>query len=336
MSIKPAPTNVASYQGVQVPAAKDDSHGRCRAGPLRRAASTVTEIQDRPRGLADLFSQRLHFTYVQILHAADNPAVAAIHDLRVAIRRSGEIIHVLIRANVLARRPARRLLRTLQRIRRVAGDIRDLDVLRSLAEQSPSPPGSARRRRRLLEYTGRRRATLLKKLRRRLQRVSGKNPFAFLEDALASARGAPELERRLARALAGRIADNGKKFRRAGARALRERSPELAHRARIAGKRWRYACEPATQTGLADGRKLIDQLKHLQKTTGELHDVCFALASLAAPEQQVSCTAARAKKPGRESLWPAELRRRFARLLQRTLSELAAAQQWELPGSEAP
>ncbi len=320
-----------------MPAAKNDSHGRCLAGPPRRAVSSVAEIPDRPRGLAKLFGQRLHFTYVQILHAADNPDVDAIHDLRVAIRRSGEIIHALIRADCcgLARRPARRLLRTLQKIRRGAGGIRDLDVLSSLAERSESPMGSARQRRLLLEQTARRRAALLKKLRGLLQRVSDESPFASLEDALASAPGAPELERRLAQALAGRIADNGKKFRRACARALQERSPELVHRARIAGKRWRYACEPATQTGLTDGRKLIDQLKHLQKITGDLHDVYFALQSLPTPEQQASFAAARAKKAGRESRWPAGLRRRFARLLQRTLRELAAAQQWKLPGEES-
>ncbi len=236
--------------------------------------------------MVDLFRRKVATTYAQLVRTAGRPDAQAIHDLRVALRRCGEVLQVMDLAGLLSHRKIHRGLRSLRRLRRLAGQIRDWDVLtaRVKSPKRATRQGERRRatgsaaleQRRWLEAAARRRQRRLAKLKQLLEAALGDGYFDRLERRLI-APDAAHLGLLLAQALEARLAQNQRKFRQACTRAVEACSPESAHRARIAGKRLRYAWELATESGLWDGRGVIRRLKKLQTITGQLHDTQFAL-----------------------------------------------------------
>jgi CHAD domain-containing protein len=178
-----------------------------------------------------------------------------VHSFRTTTRRLQTLLE-LIPADG---RNQKKLLKMLERIRRRAGRVRDLDV-QLAALRSLKVPLEPRRKtqltQRLLELRVRHEKKLrkllkqndLRELRKRLKRTAAAVNFESLRDPLAMAR----------QMLESAAPRNG---------AVND---ELLHRCRLAVKRARYAAEFAPKS--AEQTQLITQLKRLQDTLGRWHD----------------------------------------------------------------
>jgi CHAD domain-containing protein/CYTH domain-containing protein len=199
----------------------------------------------------------------------------ALHDFRVGLRR--------LRSALRSYEPqlhgalGKRLRRRLRRLARATGASRDAEVHAAwLAEQQPSlAPGeragaaffadrlaSARRAADddLADEVLERFPKLSRRVSRSLRRYERTVDVEALDEGPTFASTSAELLRDLAATLEGSLA---------AVRGIEDQ--ELAHEARIAGKRLRYALEPLV--GLVDGvAPLVKQLKRLQDALGELHD----------------------------------------------------------------
>ena len=178
-----------------------------------------------------------------------------VHSFRTTTRRLQTLLELIPAEG----RNQKKLLKMLERIRRRAGRVRDLDV-QLAALRSLKVPLEPRRKtqltQRLLELRGRHEKKLrkllkqkdLRELRKRLKRAAAAIDFETLRDPLAEAR----------RMLESAASTNG---------AVND---ELLHRCRLAVKRARYAAEFAPKS--AEKTQLITQLKRLQDTLGRWHD----------------------------------------------------------------
>jgi CHAD domain-containing protein len=156
-------------------------------------------------------------------------------------------------------RNQKKLLKMLERIRRRAGRVRDLDV-QLAALRSLKIPLEPRRKtqlmQRLLELRAQHERKLrkllkerdLRDLRKRLKRVAGEVDFKTLRDPLALAQ----------QMLESAAPSNGPV------------KDESLHRWRLAVKRARYAAEFAPKS--PEKTQFIAQLKRLQDTLGHWHD----------------------------------------------------------------
>jgi CHAD domain-containing protein len=204
----------------------------------------------------------------------------AAHDLRVASRRLASALDVW--GAMLGVDRTRRLQRSLRRLRRSAGPLRDAEVthelLARLAGNLPhysklAVEDLARRiERRMLRRTApaarAARGVLLRKIARELDRSL--RTLARPIGAAASRASAIERVDQLERAARGALAS-----------AIRDRRDDALHAARIAVKRWRYGLEslraldpdgsPAAKRrapGLAETRSLQRGLGHLHDLAG--------------------------------------------------------------------
>jgi len=195
-------------------------------------------------------------TEKELLRLASEPSPDAVHSFRRATRR---LETLLAEFPAKANRNQDKLLRMLDRIRRRAGKVRDIDVQLSALrgfKVSLEPRRKTRLVEQLLEARvqhERRLSKLLKKndvreIRRRLRRVSESFPHALRVDPVKTA----------ARIL-GSV--NG------SAASLND---EALHRYRLALKRARYAAEFAPRSTTAE--QLIRELKRLEDALGAWHD----------------------------------------------------------------
>ena len=184
------------------------------------------------------------------------PAPKSVHRFRTYSRRVETILSEL--ATELSRND-KKLLRTLEKMRKKAGKVRDLDVqigaLRNL--RIPSEP---ERKARLMR-------TMLEERTRREEKL----PKLFDQDTVA------ELRRRLKRAARNLEippqADPVAKALRLFADVRRESgtvSESKLHEYRIIGKRARYLAELAGKD--ADAQRVNEQLKQMQDAIGDWHD----------------------------------------------------------------
>lgn len=196
---------------------------------------------DTVRLLADLDDRFSAVTRAvrRVRESADDEAV---HDLRVSCRRmiaAGDVWR-----DALRRRPARALRRRLRRLRRRAGDVRDLEVhverLRELRENLQGGPREMaayvlgglepQAAQALMQIQRRMRARPLRRMADRYARATRDlrmNPAVTV--SLLAAR--TEFSRR------------GLEARAALHAALESGHAELLHAARVAVKKWRYAAE---------------------------------------------------------------------------------------------
>lgn len=178
-----------------------------------------------------------------------------VHSFRTTTRRLQTLLELIPAEG----RNQKKLLKMLERIRRRAGRVRDLDV-QLAALRSLKVPLEPRRKtqltQRLLELRAQQEKKLkkllkqkdLRELRRRLKRAASVADFDMLRDPLAMARQMLE----------------------SAAPANGPVNDELLHRCRLAVKRARYAAEFAPKS--AEKTQLITQLKRLQDTLGHWHD----------------------------------------------------------------
>lgn len=203
----------------------------------------------------------------------DGPGHA--HKLRVATRRSAAALDLFERC--VRKKDHRRWRRALRRIRRAAGQVRDMDVLTTLllrVQKKASPDTHAAIDFLLHEARERRREG-----EKRLIRAAERHPRSRLR----------EMRRTMLRNLREREGDGASErllFRDAGRATLREiladfraageadlSSIEALHGLRLAGKRLRYATEVfGPLLGEQSAGSLLPMLEELQESLGAIND----------------------------------------------------------------
>jgi len=190
-----------------------------------------------------------------LLRLSSGQEAENVHSFRTTTRRLQTLLE-LIPAHG---RKQKKLLKMLERIRRRAGRVRDLDV-QLAALRSLKVPLEPRRKTQLMQGLLELRAQherklrkLLKErdqrdLRKRLKRAAGEVDFTTLHDPLALAQ----------QMLVSAAPPNG------------QVNDESLHQWRLAVKRARYAAEFAPKS--AQKTQFITQLKRLQDTLGHWHD----------------------------------------------------------------
>ncbi len=205
-----------------------------------------------------------------------------VHQARVASRRLREAVPVL--AKDVASRKGKKAQRTLGKLTRALGTVRELDVtvtvLDCLAREERVAAAAvgdvrlhvvAERERRRVRMLERLERIDIGKLERRLAAIG-----AALQEASSEHWRA---------ALAGRIAKRAKALGVAIEAAGQLYEAESLHRVRIAVKKLRYALEIAAGTG-TEAAPLLGTLKRAQDALGRLHDLQVLEAHVAAVQER--------------------------------------------------
>lgn len=194
----------------------------------------------------------------------------AVHDLRVAIRRTRTLLEA--GRPVLGRFQADETRRALRSVMQATGALRDeevlLELLASLGVDHPDV-------RTWLEARGRRE----QRLRRALVRLVASGELdrgrALLE-AMLSFRTNPRRDRRLAKFSRRAVERARREVERRRSAALDD--PAALHRLRIAYKRLRYTAEAFADALPADATTVAQRAARFQGRLGDLHDADVAIA----------------------------------------------------------
>ena len=190
-----------------------------------------------------------------------------VHQFRSAARRLQTLLEELL--PVCGRRH-RKLLKALSRIRKRAGQVRDVDV-QLAALRSLKTPQEPRRKSNLMNKLIELRAEHEKKLRKALNKGAVREFRKRLKSAAKDAKGAAAVDAlAVARKMIGQAP-------RPDARGVL--SEDLLHHYRIVGKRARYVAELAPPS--TEAAEFITQLKRIQDASGDWHD-WFTLTRTAA------------------------------------------------------
>jgi CHAD domain-containing protein len=230
------------------------------------------------------------------LPAALEGEVAAIHKARVASRRVREALPV-----VLAQAPpkqVRRIRRTVQRITRALGPLREIDVTLGLiaaeAEVHPDAAGALDDlRRQVVEERRRREAHLIDRLQAiDIEKLAYRVTAALEPDPHETQDGNPAVVARAV--LAVRAARRARQLSAAIEAAGSLYAPEPLHDVRIAVKKLRYALELAADLRLLASNGSVARLKAVQNTLGALHDLQIASKRIEAAQAELPAEAAEA------------------------------------------
>ena len=220
-----------------------------------------------------LLEARLRDVAPRVLASADDGD--AVHDLRVALRRTRTVLEV--GRSVLGRFHADEVRRALREVMRASSALRDdevlLELIASVVSGGVSHPDvqawlDTRRRR-----ESRLRGALSKTLRSgELERGRG------LLEALLAFRIDPSRDRRITK-FARRAVERARREvdRRRGAR---PDDAEALHRLRIAYKRLRYTVETFEGALPSDTAQLAQGAARFQKRLGDVHDVDVAIGAV--------------------------------------------------------
>jgi CHAD domain-containing protein len=218
--------------------------------------------------------------HLSIAAREDNLDLEHIHDLRVATRRAAAALDLF--EDLLPKRRRKRMRKSLRKIRRTAGEARDLDVFRTrLAAWAIDAPAEA------IELLNAHLAAARKNVQPRLRRAYGKltkNDFAGSCHALVARvrwhrkdTGLPEPTIR--EAVSQRCRPLVERFAAAAGLDLAEY--EGMHQFRVTGKALRYALEVFSGTLDASFREEVyPQLVDLQDRLGEINDLVSAVERL--------------------------------------------------------
>jgi len=219
--------------------------------------------------------ERLRDVWHYAALASCNPEKDAeyVHQLRVSARRARAVLEIF--ANWLPRRNTRKMKKTLRRLRRSAGDARDLDVLYCrLTEIADAKRAHhlcsvikqvATHRQKAQEpviasYKKARRQRFRKRSRALIKRVRRRNDESFAEAA---------------RSALGPIVDDF--FVAAASNTLNDKT---LHRMRVSGKQVRYAMELTAGAFDASFREeLYPTFVEVQEKLGEINDHVTAIAT---------------------------------------------------------
>lgn len=206
-----------------------------------------------------------------LLRAAAQGGREPIHALRVATRRAQAALDVF--ADLLGARRSKRVAKRLRRMRRAAGEARDLDVLvERLRGREDGSRGVAGRTLGRLEAERRDARRPLSKLAERCPRRRWRRRTRALVATIDGTRSRERFDRFAAR----RLAEIHARFAAATASLAKRPRHEAAaavHRLRIAAKKTRYATEILAVHAPAHWRRLwLDRLARFQAVAGDSAD----------------------------------------------------------------
>ncbi|HVL69908.1 MAG TPA: CHAD domain-containing protein [Vicinamibacterales bacterium] len=208
-----------------------------------------------------------------------------VHQARVASRRLREAVPVV--APDACRPKARKTARTIRKLTRALGGVRELDVTLQLIDElcaadDLSRPALQDVRLHVAAERDRRREEMLERL--------GELNLAKLDRRLAdvaeeSACVTTEVWRQ---ALAARLSKRARRLTAAVEAAGQLYAAEQLHDVRIAAKKLRYGLELAAEAGITAARPLVRTLKRVQTTLGKLHDLQVLQQHVAAVQLDAS------------------------------------------------
>lgn len=202
-----------------------------------------------------------------------------VHQARVASRRLREAVPVL--STGLKGIKARKTRKTIRKITRALGAVRELDVALGLidelaAQDDISRPAlqevrlhvAGQRERRRDEMLASLAAVDITKLDRRLEKLA----VGAAEDPAGSWRDA----------LARRLLKRAKRLAESVNAAGQLYAPDQLHRVRIDAKKLRYGLELASDSGVLAARPLVTAVRKIQTVLGTLHDLQVLQSHVAA------------------------------------------------------
>jgi CHAD domain-containing protein len=201
-----------------------------------------------------------------------------IHDLRVYSRRLQQTFRVMLPKPVPPK--ARKLIRTLRKVRQAYGNSRNLDVNIDLIQQKHQEAGAAivRQSWEMLQDTlaAERRAEIVQAR----QKMARYDIVAFIGRAqtlMESADIGSDVVEKLRQTVRAALKD----WHDALDLAKDDRSVENLHALRIAAKRLRYRAELLAELGSGGMKPAIKTIKEFQTLLGDWHDRCVLLEHVA-------------------------------------------------------
>lgn len=198
--------------------------------------------------------------------------VDAIHQARVATRRVREVLPLAGRAH------AHWMKKTVRRLTRALGPVRELDVARLTLDETAREAGEtgggvAALRQALAEERAARHARLTRAVARAdLDRLQRRMIAGAGRRVAASGSAAADRDARVAEAV-GRAARRADAVDAAMARAGAMYLPDRLHEVRIAVKKLRYAVEIVTELRRSRATARLALLKRVQDCLGQMHDL---------------------------------------------------------------
>jgi CHAD domain-containing protein len=261
------------------------------------------------------YDARLGETVPRLLSGEDE---AAVHDFRVALRRTRTLLEV--GRPIFGRFHANEVRSALREVQRASGALRDEEVLLELLGSIEGPAGGANR----LPPYARDIGTWIESRRRRERRLRGAlrrkvregelDRGRHLLAAMVAFRVKPSRDRRVTK-FARRAVEEARREVEHRQR-VPSHDPEALHDLRIAYKRLRYTVEAFASVLPADLVQLAQAATRLQNRLGRLHDVELAIGCVESARQLLD--------GGRDALLVA---------LQRLRGERVAALERELGGA---
>ena len=201
-----------------------------------------------------------------------------IHDLRVYSRRLQQTFRVMLPKSVTPK--ARKLIRTLRKVRQAYGNSRNLDVNIDLIQQKHRAAGAAivRQSWEMLQDTlAAERQTEIVQARQKMARY---DIVAFIRRA-QTLMDAADIGSDVVEKLRQTVRAALKDWHDALELAKEDRSVENLHALRIAAKRLRYRAELLAELGSGGMKPAIKTIKEFQTLLGDWHDRCVLLEHVA-------------------------------------------------------
>jgi CHAD domain-containing protein len=220
------------------------------------------------------------------------PDAAAVHDLRVSIRRFHQVLAVF--KSSFPGKDARKIRRRMKKLMAIAGTVRNLDIALKLLSKSRTPD-IAGLRAKLESQRKDSERVLIGALKRRMERKSSLKWRTALEAALASGTSADTripVEQTAHRILPRMAADF---VERGDAASESKVSPEKLHAFRLASKKFRYTLELFAPLYGSRLTGWIDNLKTFQTLLGDIND-CATVAQMLADYKGVGAAETWLKK----------------------------------------
>ena len=218
---------------------------------------------------AEQTSKLLRRLAFQVNRGVKSHDAAAIHDLRVSIRRFSQTLVVF--KPCFRGKEMRKIRQRLKRIMIPAGQVRNYDIALKLLSKSPLKDASDLRSK---MQGGRKESerVLISLLKRWTERKSSQKWRAELEAALARTEQTGEavaVENIARQTLCGMAKDF---FERGNAAANPKAAPDELHRFRIAAKKFRYSIELLAPLYGATLIRWLERIKGVQTLLGDIND----------------------------------------------------------------
>src|ERR1700674_3859583 len=208
--------------------------------------------------------RRLERLAFQVRSTTRSPAGEAVHELRVAVRRSAQALTVF--KACFPRREVKGIRKELKRILTAAGDVRDFDIAAKVLSKIHSPAAAALSQRFRTERKSKEKVLIALLKRWSARRTLSKWCHGLDLSVPRSCTGTAESSaQRTLRSL-------GKRFFKSGEQAATGSSGEELHEFRIFAKKFRYSLELFAPVYRSNLEHQIDQIKELQSLLGAIND----------------------------------------------------------------